>query len=280
MPSSRHALLLLALAALALPGVEGCAPTPTPHPRVHLVLGGASSMQPLITDLANGYHQLRPYATLEILGGNSATGLAELAQGSVNLAMVSRNPRADELSHPPARAVEVARDGIVIVVHSSNPLVNLSRDELARIFAGEILSWSELKVTLPPGAPGTIQVVSREDGSGTRSVFEQTVMLGRRVTLTALVQPSERDVLDYIAANPNAIGYAAFNIWNIQPTTRAVSIDDVAPTLASIQASKYPLMRTFYLVAPIAPSPDVSDFLDFILSDSGRQIVRTRMATP
>jgi phosphate transport system substrate-binding protein len=277
-------MLMRVLAGLVLfmlcGGFAACRPAPpTPHPRVVIRIGGDDAMQLLARDLAEAYHQTHRYATVEVYAGNSNSGLSEFARGSLDLALVSRNPLADEMKQPPARAVEIARDGIVAVVHPSNPIGSVSREQLAKIFSGEILNWSELGARAPSGDADAIQVISREDGSGTRSVFEETIMAGRRVTLTALIQPSERDVLAYVESNPNAVGYAAFNVWNGNSPTRALAIDNVAPTIASIQASTYPLVRTLYLVVPTTLNSEIGDFVDFVLSAPAHALISSRMAT-
>lgn len=236
-------------------------------------------MQLIARDLANAYHKANTFATVEVRGGNSNTGLIEFARGSFDIALVSRNPRSDELKRPPARAVEFARDGIVLVVNSSNSLTNASREQLAKVFSGEILNWSQLSGQASQGADDAIQVVSREEGSGTRAVFEQSIMNGRRVTLTALIQSSSNDVLSYVQTNPNAIGYSAFNLWNGHSADHALSIDGVVPTLASVRSSSYPIMQTYYMVVPIDPKPELKDFIDFVLSVDGQKLVSNRMAT-
>lgn len=235
-------------------------------------------MQLLAQDLARAYRQSHSYATVEVRGGNSSSGLVEYERGSLDIALVSKNPTSEELKRPPSRAIEIAHDGIVIIVHNSNTLENVSRDQLAKIFSGEILSWSQLSGKPSKGGDDSIQVTSREDGSGTRSVFEQSIMAGRRVTLTALVQPSSRDMLDYVKSSPNAIGYVAFNLWKGNSTTRAISIDGIAPSSSAIQASTYPLMQRYYLVAPIDASPAVSDFIDFVLSASAHELISARVS--
>ncbi len=276
----RHVFLVIFCVALL-----ACRATPTPpHPPVKLRIGGADSTQLLARDLADAYHQAHAYASVEVSITNSATGLRELAQGSLDLAWVSRNPRADELTHPRARAVEIARDGIAIIVHPSNPVKNVSREQLAEIFSGEVLNWSQLSstvtvtTTVAAAQTDAIQVVSREQGSGTRAEFEQQVMQGRRVTLTALIQSTSRDVRGYVAANPNAIGYISFNLLKNNAQIRALAINNIEPTLDTIQASRYPLMQTYYLIVPHETSPDVSDFVDFVLSASARSLILSRMA--
>ncbi len=257
-----------------------CRATPTPpHPPVLIHLGAADSTQLLAHDFVEAYHQARPYANVQVSVSNSSTVLREFAMGTDDLALVARNPRTDELTNPAARAVAVARDGIVVVVNPANPVTNLSREQVAKVFAGEILNWSELTKQAAQ-SDDAIQVLSREDGAGIRADFEQLLITDRRVTLTAVIETSEADVLAYVAANPNAIGYASFNMWRNGTQGRALSIDNIAPTLTTIQSSTYPLLHTFYLVTPNIENPDLTDFMSFVLSPSARSLITNRMATP
>ncbi len=267
-------LLLFSSIALA-----SCAATPTPvHPPVAIRLGGSDALQLVAGDLAEGYQQLRPYAHVDVRMTDSSSGLIELAQGRIDLAFASRNPTAQQLKQIPAHAVEIGRDGLVLVIHPSNPLSGLTRDQLGRVFAGDVLNWSDLTGRKPGGGADAIQVVSREQGSGVRTVFEQAILAGRRVTLTAIVQPSEQDVLDYVSANPAAVGYVSFNIWHNGSQTRALAVDQVAPTLESIQTGRYPLMCTQYLIVPDAAGPDVADFANYAVSADGQSLIASRMA--
>jgi phosphate transport system substrate-binding protein len=274
--------VLLSLAfLLSSAALEACSPAlSTPHPPVILRLGGSDSMQSLAHDLADAYRQTHPYATIEIHGGNSSSGLAELARGSLDIAMVSSSPPADELRRPPARAVEIARDGIAVIVNPSNPVTNLTRDQLAKVFSGALLNWDDLSGQEVRSGNDLIQVVSREDGSGTRRVFEQTIMTGRRVTLTSLIEPSSLQVLKFVESNPGAVGYAAANLWRGNSKARALSIDNVVPSIQSIHTSAYPLMQTYYFVLLINSGPEVADFVDFVLSPLARGLISARMAPP
>ena len=277
------ALCLLKSAFILL--LAACRVTPTPHPPATIHLGGAHALQLIARDLTEAYRRTHPYATFEIRASNSTIALREFAQGQFDIALASRSPRADELANTrtpgersPPRAIDIARDGIAVVIHPSNPLTNVTREQLGKIYTGEIYLWSQLNANLPPGSDDAIQVISREDGSGTRSVFEQIIMNGRRVTLTALTQTSDADVLRYVANNPNALGYVSANVWESQPRVHAMMIDGVAPMHETIQSGAYPLLQTLYFVVADQPRDDVSDFIDFVLSPSGHEVIQNRAA--
>jgi len=114
-------------------------------------------------------------------------------------------------------------------------------------------------------------VVSREDGSGTRVVFEELVMQGQRVTLTAVVMPSSRAVVEYVAEHPQAIGYVSMGY--LTEEVKVLEIEEVAPTPASVRQGAYHLLRPFFLITRQEPAGEIKGFIDFALSPTGQSIV-------
>jgi ABC-type phosphate transport system substrate-binding protein len=102
-------------------------------------------------------------------------------------------------------------------------------------------------------------------------------MPGRRVTLTALLQANERDVLTYIAGHPGAVGYVSFSYWKSVTGPPALAVEGVAPTLDNIHSERYPLMRTIYMVVPEDASTDLGEFIDFVESAEGRAVLDSRI---
>jgi len=162
-----------------------------------------------------------------------------------------------------------ARDGLAILVNEENPIAALTLEELRSIFAGEILPWEE--VHPEDSLRGDVQVVSREEGSGTRRAFEALVMEGKRVTSTAVVMPTSQAVSEYIAQSPNAIGYVSMGL--VPPATRPLFIQGVEPNPESVTSGDYPLIRPFLLVTRERPDEEVQAFIDFCLSPAGQTMV-------
>ena len=267
-----HLFLLFAFSFVLV----NCRATPTPAPSIHFKIGTADSTQYIARETANAYRRAHPTTTFDFFTSNSTMALRQLAFQQFDFAFVERNPRADELERAQATAFELGRDGVIVIVHPSNPLTNLTRADLQKIFTGEFSLWSELGIALPNGRD-EIQVLMREDGAGTRAVMEENILQGERITLTALLQPTNLDMLDYVAEHPNAIGYVAANIWNENSRTRALSIDAVAPTRANIQNKTYPLTQTVFLIAPQTPNETVTSFIDFLASSEGRATLYQRI---
>mgnify|MGYP000058818734 CR=1 FL=1 len=272
----KYRVSFFALIALISLFLFSCRATPTPTPAIHFRIGAADSTQYLARETANAYRRAHPTTTFDFFTSNSTTALRQLAFDQFDFAFIERNPRADELERAQATALELGRDGVVVITHPSNPLTNLTRGDLQKIFTGAFGLWSELGIAIPNGRD-EIQVLMREEGAGTRAVVEEQVLQGERITLTALLQPTNLDMLDYVADHPNAIGYAAANIWNGNSRTRALRIDNVAPTRANIQSSTYPLVQTVFLIVPQTPTANVTSFIEFLSGNEGRSILYQRI---
>lgn len=216
-----------------------------------------------MADLAAAYTAQETQVSFDIQGGGSHLGQTLVEAGQVDIGLVSWPP--PELADH-VRQVVIAQDGIAIVLHAENQLPDLSLQDLREIFSGRLIDWRELD-----GPPLPIQVVSREDGSGTRAAFEALAMAGQAVTPTAIVLPNSRAVVDFVAQNPNAIAYVSFSF--IDDEIRAVPIEGVSPTVETVSASSYRLRRDFSLIVPAQGKPEVDRFVDFVLSPAGQAVV-------
>jgi phosphate transport system substrate-binding protein len=243
--------------------LTACAPA-TPRALVRLNLVGSDSMHALAQALTDAYTHQRPEVTFTIQTANSNAGLRAANEISGTIGMVARALKPNELIG--TRAIVIARDGIAVIVNRANPINAIMRSQIAEIFSGQILAWPLGSIAGQP-----ILVISREEGSGTRDAFEQIVMNGQRVTRAAILLPNEAAVVDYVAQNPNAIGYCSMGALTSQVT--ALSIDDVPLTPQTVEAKKYPLVRAFAFIAPTTPSPATQEFFAFVLGTEGQKIV-------
>jgi phosphate transport system substrate-binding protein len=242
----------------------GCVATVEPHPPVHLEIAGSTSAQPLLEELANAYTNRYTYATIDIKARGTGLGLEALRDGSADIALASRDLNPEEKEG--LEGTVIAYDAIAVLVNDRNPVDSLTSAQIRDIFSGKIVSWSEVA-----GEEADIQVLSREDGSGTREAFEGLVMQGQRVTLTAIVVPGGSAVGQFVADNPATIGYAS--AVGIPLGARALRIDGFDPDLQALTQGDYPLTRAFILAMKENPGEDVQSFLDFVLSPAGQVIV-------
>ena len=248
---------------LVLSLVSGCGATVTPPTPIFLTLAGSTSMEPLLTELASAYSAQHAHVAFDIQGGGSQLGLDLVNDGQADIGLVSWPPPnlPDDL-----RLVPIARDGIAIILNPQNRLAGLSLLVLRDIFSGQLLDWREID-----GPPRPIQVISREDGSGTRAAFEAIVMVGQPVTPTAIVLPSSRAVVDFVAQTPNAIAYVSSGF--VGDDVYVVPIEGVRPTLDDINGRSYPLTRDLAVITSQQGHPEAGRLVDFGLSPAGQAIV-------
>jgi phosphate transport system substrate-binding protein len=262
-----------ALAALLL-GLCLCAcsqPPTTPPAPVLLRLSGSTSMVPLIEELTLAYSRVRSHVSFEISAVGSDAGLEQLQRGNSDLAMVSRTLQAEEeydltSGERQLAYTVVAYDGIALAVNASNPVRSLTLYEARNVLSGYVTRWDEVG-----GPPEGILVVSREDGSAARQVFEEGLMRGRRVTPNAIVMPGSSAMLDKLRSAENAIGYVSMGL--LRPDIVAVALDGVTPDPTTVADRTYPMTRPFLLVSDPEPEPEVAAFLAFMRSPAARSIM-------
>ena len=250
--------------------LTACNATPLPSTnRVFIKVAGSTSMKPLLVQLTKAYSANHPNTSFDIQGGGSQLGRQLVEAGQIGMGMVS-----GPISNPSdnVRLYPIARDSIAVILNPENSLIELSLHELRGIFSGRILNWQEVD-----GLAAAIQVVSREDGSGTRAVFEASVMDDHPVTPAAVVLPSSQAVADFVAQNPNAIGYVstAFVDGRVYP----IVVDGVTPTPENLKSGDYPLTRDLMLMTPVQNTPEINQFLEFVLSPAGQEIVAQHWGT-
>lgn len=261
---SAHLLFLSVLLTLLIACGQ---PAATPEP-VYLRAVGSTAMIPLLNDLAAAFHEQFPTISLEVIGLGTQAGLEALRRGETDLALASWLPAEME---PGWRATAVARDGIAVIVHPSNPADGIGLLQLQDLFSGRAYEWPAVGVPL---AQSLVQPVSREEGSGTRAAFEALVMGDRPVTPRAVVVPSSQAVVEYVAAQPGAIGYVGM-AW-VSSSVKVLKVEGGLPTPLNTEQGSYALTRELWLVTADPPSEAVQQFLNFALSPAGQQIVGRR----
>jgi phosphate transport system substrate-binding protein len=255
-PSSFILLLLLV----------ACGATVTPPAPVVITAAGSTSMAPLLADLTAAYSAQHPHITFDIQGGGSQLGQTLVEAGQIDLGLVSWPPQ--NLPNT-LRALPVARDAIAIITHPQNKIEGFSLIDLRDIFSGRLLNWQEVG-----GSASPIQVVSREDGSGTRASFETLVMEGQPVTPNAIVLPNSQAVVDFVAQNPNAIAYVSLAF--IGEGVYSVPIEGIPPTFENLHSGSYLLTRDLFILAPKQGPPELEQFIEFVLSPAGQGIINAR----
>ncbi|CAD7772357.1 PBP superfamily domain protein [Candidatus Methanoperedenaceae archaeon GB37] len=236
---------------------------------VKLQIAGSTTVLPIAEECARIFMEKHPGSRIDVAGGGSSHGIKSVADGTVDIGTASRNLKDSEReAHPELLPHAIARDGVAVIVHPSNPITGLTMEELQQIYTGKITNWKDLG-----GDDAGIVVVSREEGSGTRDCFESTVMkpIDEEITQGAIIQDSNGKVRATVAGNRDAIGFLSLGYVNDQ--VKALTLNGVEPTVATVLNGEYPISRTLWMITKGEPDRDEKAFLDFVLSEEGQGIV-------
>lgn len=227
---------------------------------------GSTSMKDVMAVLTEVFEKENPGVTINYTGSGSGAGIEGATSGTCDIGLSSRALKDEEKE---SGAVEniVALDGVAIVVNPANGVENLTVEQIAKIFTGEITNWSELG-----GTDGEIAVFGREAGSGTRGAFEEIVGVEDTCKYTNEYS-STGDVIGNVASNPNAIGYASLSAVN--DTVKAVKVNGVAPSEDTVKDGSYEIQRPFVMVTKEGAelSEATQAFLDFAMSADAADII-------
>ena len=163
--------------------------------------------------------------------------------------------------------MEVAKDGLAVIVHPDNPVRDLTLEQIRGLYTAETANWNGLG-----GRDARVHIIAREEGSGTRSAFESLVMNGLEISPRAIVQDSNGAVRQLVAGDRYAVGFISLGL--VDDTVRAVRLAGVAATGDNIINGSYSLYRPFLFVTREPPDGRVKAFIDFTLSREGQAVLR------
>jgi phosphate transport system substrate-binding protein len=231
-----------------------------------LIVAGSTSVQPFADKWAEDYMIKYRGRIVNVQGGGSSAGIQAAKCGAADIGTSSRELRPEEKD---LTEIVVARDGLAVIVHPTNKIKGLSLAEVKEIFSGNIRSWKILGEK-----DETIDVVTREEGSGTRGTFQEMVMGKVRIFKGAIVEDSNGTVREIVAGDPHSIGYISLGLVNER--VKALELDGVAASEKNILNKRYKLVRPFLFLTKGPPSPEAKHFIDFVLSEEGQQLARQR----
>ena len=226
---------------------------------------GSTSMEKVIGALGEAYEQ-KTSVTVTYNPTGSGSGIKAVGEGRCDIGLSSRALKDEEKASGLAQTI-LAYDGIAIIVNPANPINDLSLEQIAKVYTGEITNWSELG-----GDDAEIVLIGREAGSGTRDGFESitgtTDACQYRQELT-----STGDVITTVAQNPNAIGYAS--LASVKDSVKALNVDGVTPSEATVKDGSYKVQRPFVLVTMEGKelSPAAQAFFDYAISSDAASII-------
>lgn len=238
-----------------------------------VVAVGSTTVAVPMEGLAEKYKEVTPEVVVEVQGVGSSAGVKAVADGTADIGMVSRELKENE-QNDDFVITTMAYDGIAVVVNPANGVTDLTAAQVKDIFEGTVTNWSQVG-----GKDQPVIVVSREDGSGTRSAFEELLKLekeidGKKVSSMsqgALIAEGNGTMKATVASKEGAIGFVSLGF--IDDTVKPVSIDGVQPTVESVKDGSYSISRPLLLITHKDANSQVTTFVDYILSDAGQEIV-------
>jgi len=252
---------LLVLAALIVPAGCGSGTSGT------VTTAGSTTVQPLAEKLARAFRQVNPDVQVTVSGGGSSVGVKACSDGTVDVGAISRELKPEE---PQLVKHLLARDGIAIITSPGNPVTELTKAQVRAIFASTITNWNEV------GGPNhSITVIAREEGSGTRTAFEEMVMdkpePAVQIVDTAILLPFNGAIKFAVSSDKYAIGFVSFGY--VDGKVKALAIDGVAATAENAKNGDYPIVRPLYFLTREQPGGLVKVFIDYCLGGEGQAIV-------
>jgi phosphate transport system substrate-binding protein len=230
--------------------------------------GGSTSVTPLMELLAAEYQKEHSHIKININGTGSGDGINNAGK-TYQIGMSSRELTPAEQGMG-LKEVIVAIDGIAVIMNNNSPVSDLSLEQIRGIYTGAITDWSQVS----GGAKtGSIAVISREEGSGTRGAFEELVGFQGQLLAGANESTSTGAIKSGIAQNIDAIGY--ISLGSVDGTVRAISVGGVAASTDNVKNGSYRIARPFIVLIGANVHPETQAFIDWTLSPEGQTIVKT-----
>ena len=236
---------------------------------------GSTSMEKVIGALSEQFMADNSGVTITYDPTGSGAGIEAASNGSADIGLASRALKDEEKAGGLTETI-VALDGIAVIVNADSKVENLTVEQIGKIFTGEITDWSEVG-----GDAGTISCIGREAGSGTRDGFE-TITDTKDACKLDQELTSTGGVIEAVAGNPNAIGYASLSAVEGKDTVKAVTVGGVACTEATVLDGSYAIQRPFVLVTKTGEtrSPAAQAFFDYATSSAASQLIKAAGAVP
>lgn len=245
---------------------------------------GSDTMVNVAQAWAEEYDNVAKVA-VEVSGGGSGVGIAALIKGAVDIANASRNMKPQEIEDAKRNTGKepkefiVGYDALAVYVPKDNPMSEIAVDQLAQVFAegGSVTRWSQLGQKLPGAMDDVIVRVSRQSSSGTYEFFRDHVLGNKDFKQGSRDLNGSKEVVELVGSTPTAIGYSgmgyatpAVKMLKLAPKQGAPA---VAPTVESTISGAYPLARSLMVYTLGPPQGAVKDYIAWILSDAGQQVV-------
>lgn len=251
-----------------------------------ITVKGSDTMVNLSQKWAEDYMKKNPGISIQITGGGSGTGVASLLNGTTNIANSSRELKENEIEQASQRGItpkvyEVALDGIALIVHPDNPVNTLTLQQISDIYTGKVNNWKEVG-----GDNLSITLYGRENSSGTYEFFREHVLGNDDYATNTQVLQGTSALGEAVARDNKGIGYGGVGYFAARTDIKIIGVkenndagvifpsSDGIVNYEDIWNGRYSISRYLYCFTDGNPKPEVQDFLDFIISDEGQELVK------
>jgi phosphate transport system substrate-binding protein len=241
-----------------------------------LVVTGSSTIAPLMLEITKAFEKRHPGVRIDVQTGGSSRGIADVRNGLASIGMVSRALTDAEID---IVGVPIARDGIGLIAHKSNPLASLDEQAVADIFTGRITDWKAVG-----GAPGRVSIVNKAEGRSTLELFLQHFKLKNSEIKASVVIGDNAQGLKTVAGAAGAIGYVSIGAAEFEVEQGAliklIALGGVKPSSAAVQNGSYPLSRPLTLVTKAKPDGLAASLIAFARSNESHTLIREQFFVP
>ncbi|WP_299462836.1 PstS family phosphate ABC transporter substrate-binding protein [uncultured Microscilla sp.] len=266
-------IVRLILLIVLLAGTEACS-----RKKTSLKIKGSDSVLPISQKAAEIFMQQYPKVSITVTGGGSGVGIAALINGTTHIAMTSRQIKISEQLKIQAADKKIkediiGHDALALVVHPSNPVKKLTREQIEGIFTGNIKTWQEVG-----GGSGNIVAYSRETSSGTYEYFKKKALNGSEYGNTVLSLNSNGAIIQSVSQTKGSIGYIGLAYISSKTKALAVSFDHgksfVMPTFENAKQKKYPISRPLFYYYDQSQTTKVGAFMQYLYSPTGQKLIK------
>ncbi|NTW53536.1 MAG: phosphate ABC transporter substrate-binding protein [Chlorobaculum sp.] len=235
-----------------------------------LVLDGSTTVGPIAKAFA-AYFTKKYHVEVTVSESGSGNGAKSLINKTCDIADMSRPMKENELSAAKANGVNpvqniVALDGMAMIVHPSNRVKALTKDQIREIYTGKITNWSQVG-----GPNAAIVIIQRESNSGTQGSFKDLVMNEEPIAQGAETQASNGAVKSRVATTPTAIGFVGLGF--VDRSVKVVAVDGIKPSVQTVKNGKYGISRPLFMYTNGKPAGIVKQFIDIPKSAEGKKII-------
>lgn len=238
---------------------------------------GSDTVLPVAQQTAEQFMNQHPDTRVTVTGGGTGVGISALLDNTTDIAMASRPIKFSEKMKIKSAGEDVAEivvayDALAVVAHPSNPVKQLTRQQLEDIFRGKITNWKQVG-----GDDRKIVIYSRETSSGTYEFFKESVLKNKNYMANSLSMPATGAIIQSVSQTKGAIGYVGLAYVSPRVKTLSVSYDGkhyAAPTVENATNKTYPIVRPLYYYYNVKKKAEIDPLIQYILSPDGQDIIK------